>query len=80
MGHRAGDGRVGHTEHRLLKADADLNVHIGLSPGVIVVPTVQLVGKMPVHVLHAQARRNSCTHARDRIGVKSAVLEVADVG
>ena len=30
VGHRAGDGGIGDAEHRLLEADAALNVHIGL--------------------------------------------------
>lgn len=41
--HRAGNGSVGHTDHRLLKSDTDLHVDIGLLASVVGIPIIHLV-------------------------------------
>ena len=79
MGHRSGNRSVGDTEHRLLKTDANLNVHIDLTTAVIVVPAAEFLRQMPEHIFHAETGGNPSSHAGNRIGIESAVLEITDV-
>ena len=77
MGHGASNRRVGDTEHRLLEADTDLHMNIGLPSAMAVVPAAELIGKVAIHVLHAKARRDPRPHAWKRVGIERSVAEAA---